>query len=114
MFNTFLNVTTYQCFGDNRIVDILKPRKDPANSKGFRSIALLSHTYKLFERLVLSRLGSFVDQHLIPELAGFGIGKSCTSQLWSLIQLIEDGYEEGSITGAAFVDLSAAYERSIT
>ena len=31
-----------------------------------------------------------------------------TSQLLNLTQLIEDGYEEGISTGAAFVDLSAA------
>ena len=48
-------------------------------------------------------------EHLIPEQAGFRPGKSCTSQLLNLTQLIEDWYEEGIITGAAFVDLSAAY-----
>ena len=32
-----------------RTVATLKPGKDPANSKSFRPIALLSHTYKLFE-----------------------------------------------------------------
>ena len=51
-----------------------------------------------------------MDEHLIPEPAGFRAGKSCTSQLLNLTQLIEDGYVEGLIIGAAFVDLSAAYE----
>ena len=51
-----------------------------------------------------------MDEHLIPEQAGFRPGKSCTSQLLNLTQFIEDGYEEGIITGAAFVDLSAAYD----
>ena len=36
--------------------------------------------------------------------------KACTSQLLNLTQHIEDGYQRGMITGAAFVDLSAAYE----
>ena len=45
-----------------------------------------------------------------PEQAGFRPGKSCTSQLLNLTQHIEDGYQRGMITGAAFVDLSAAYD----
>ena len=68
------------------------------------------HTYKLFERLILNRVAPFVDEHVIPEQAGFRPGKSCTGQLLNLTQFIEDGYEEGLITGAAFVDLSAAYD----
>ena len=60
------------------------------------------------ERLILNRVAPFVDEHLIPEHAGFRPGKSCTSQLLNIMQFIEDGYEEGIITGAAFVDLSAS------
>ena len=36
--------------------------------------------------------------------------KSCTSQLLNLTEHIEDGYEKRLITGAVFVDLSAAYD----
>ncbi|KAJ4931783.1 hypothetical protein JOQ06_011077, partial [Pogonophryne albipinna] len=41
---------------------------------------------------------------------GFRPGKSTTSQVLNLTQYIEDGYEEGMVTGAVFVDLSAAYD----
>ena len=51
-----------------------------------------------------------VEQHLIKEQAGFRTGKSCTSQLLNLTQHIEDGYQRGMITVAAFVDLSTAYD----
>ena len=51
-----------------------------------------------------------VDRHLIKEQVGFRPGKSCCSQLLNLTQHIEDGYQRGMITGAAFVDLSAAYD----
>ena len=49
--------------------------------------------YKLFERLILNHLAPFVEQHLIPKQAGFRPGKSCTSQLLNLAQLIEDGWD---------------------
>ena len=48
--------------------------------------------------------------NIIKEQAGFRSGKSCTRQLLNLTQHIEDGYEEGMITGTGFVDLFAAYD----
>ena len=91
------------------VVALFKPCKDPASPKRYRPIYQLCHTYKLFERLLLNRVAPFVDEHLIPEQAGVRPGKSCTTKLLNLAQFIDDGYEEGLITGAAFVDLSAAY-----
>ena len=89
---------------------LLKPGKDSSVAKSFRPISLLCHTYKLFERLILNRIAEHVDAKHIPEQAGFRPGKSCTSQLLNLTEHIEDGYEKRLITGAVFVDLSAAYE----
>ena len=88
----------------------LKPGKDSAIPKNFRPISLLCHIYKLYERLILNRVSLLLEQHLIKEQDGFRPGKSCTSQLLNLTQLIEDGYQRGMIIGAAFVDLSAAYD----
>ena len=51
------------------------------------------------------------EEHLIKEPAGFKPEKSCTSQLMNLTQHIEDGYQRGMVTGADFVDLSAACDR---
>jgi hypothetical protein len=94
----------------SHIIGLLKPGKDPSIPKSYRPISLLSHTYKLFERLLLNRLAPVVDEQLIPEQAGFRPGKSTTSQVLNLTQHIEDGFEEGLVTGVVFVDLSAAYD----
>ena len=51
-----------------------------------------------------------MEQQLIKEQASFRHGKSCTSQLLNITQHIEHGYQESMITGAAFVNLSAAYD----
>ena len=112
---TMLNI----CFMENKIptiwrqskiIAILKPGKDSSIPKNYQPISLLCHTYKLYERMILNRIASAIEQHLIKEQAGFRSGKACTSQLLNLTQHIEDGYEEGMITGTAFVDLSAAYD----
>ena len=92
------------------VTTLLKPGKDPVVPRSYRPIYLLSHTYKLFERLILNRIGLAVEEHVIPEQAGFGPGKSTTSQVLNLTQHIENGFEEGLVTGVVFVDLSAAYD----
>ena len=66
--------------------------------------------YKLYKHLILNRIAPSVDRQLIKEQAGFRPGKSCCSQLLNLTQHIKDGYQRGLITGAAFVDRSAAYK----
>ena len=60
--------------------------------------------------MILDRISPVVEQRLIMEQAEFRTGKSCTSQLLNLTQHIEDCYQRGMITGAAFVNLSAAYD----
>ena len=59
---------------------------------------------------MLNRVTPTVESHLVNEQAGIGPRKSCASQLVNLTQHIEDGYQNHMITGAAFVDLSAAYD----
>ena len=114
--HSMLNV----CFTENRIpkvwrqskiITILKTGKESAKPKSYRPISLLCHMFKLYERLILNRIAPSVDRHLIKEQAGFRPGMSCCNQLLNLTQHIEDGYQRGMITGATFVDLSAAYVR---
>ena len=87
----------------------MKPGKDSSIPKNYRPISLLCHRYKLYERMILNRIAPAIEQHIIKEQAGFRSWKSCTSQLLNLTQHIEDGYEEGMITGTAFVDLFSVY-----
>ena len=111
MLNTcFIENNIPKIWRQSKIIAILKPGKNSAIPKNYRPISLLCHTYKLYERLILNRVSPFLEQHLIKEQAGFRPGKSCTSQLLNLTQHIEDDYQRGMITGAAFVDLSAAYD----
>ena len=111
MVNTcFIENKIPKIWRQSKIIAILKPGKDSAIPKNYRPISLLCHTYKLYERLILDRVSPLLEQHLIKEQVGFRPGKSCTSQLLNLTQHIEDGYQRGMITGAAFVDLSAAYD----
>lgn len=52
-------------------------------------------------------LESAIDSHFTPQQAGFGVGKSCTFQVLSLIQHIEKEWlEERKVTGT-FRDMTS-------
>ena len=93
-----------------KVAAILKPGKDPNSKKSYRPISLLCILYKLYERMIMARISTPVEEHLTPDQAGFRPGRSCCDQLLNLTQLIENGYEEKKITGTVFVDLTAAYD----
>ncbi len=88
----------------------LKRGKEPTSPKSYRPISLLCVLYKHYECLILTRIQDTVEEHLSPDQAGFRTGRSCRSQVLNLTQYIEDGYETKAITGAVFVDLTAAYD----
>ena len=93
-----------------KVVALLKSGKDPTIKKSYRPISLLSILYKMYERMLLARIFPNVEEKLTPDQAGFRPGKSCCDQLLNLTQFIEDGFEKKMITGAVFVDLTAAYD----
>jgi hypothetical protein len=94
----------------SKVMAVLKPGKDPKDPKSYRPIALLSVTYKLFERVLLSRVGEKLDKCLPVEQAGFRKGRSCEEQVLGLNMHIEHGFEKNMKTAAVFLDLSAAYD----
>ena len=93
-----------------KVVALLKPNKDPESPRSYRPISLLCTLYKLYERLILTRISPTVDEQLSSDQAGFRPGRSCCGQVLNLTQYIEDGYENKMITGAVFVDLTTAYD----
>ena len=85
-----------------KVAAILKPGKDPNSKKSYRPISLLCILYKLYERMIMARISTPVEEHLTPDQAGFRPGRSCCGHLLNLTQLIENGYEEKKITGTVF------------
>lgn len=59
---------------------------------------------------ILNRINDVVDKSLISYQTSFIVGKLCTGQILNLTQNIENEYEKKLVTGAVFIDLSAAYD----
>ena len=50
-----------------KIIALLKPGKDLSDPKSFIPISLLSHLYKLLERLLLNRIQPLIEDQLVNE-----------------------------------------------
>lgn len=95
---------------ESKIIAILKPGKPSNEAKSYRPISLLCITYKLLERVILTRISPLLDCTLPPEQAGFRPGRDCCDQVLSITADIEKGYQENLKTGSVFIDLSSAYD----
>ena len=93
-----------------KVVAILKPGKDPNLPQSYRSISLLCFSYKLMERMILSRINPIVYPLLPDEQAGFRSGKSTCDQVAKLTQDIEHAFQNKQVCGAVFLDLTSAYD----
>ena len=71
--------------------------------------ALLSGTYKLFERLVLERIQDDVDSQLPVEQGGFRRNRGCNEQLLAFSTFVESGFHNHQKTSIAQLDLTTAY-----
>ena len=93
-----------------KVIAISKPGKDPSLAANYPPISLLSITYKLFERILLSRISPLAEDLLSSDQAGFRPQRSTCDQVSALSTYIENGFERNFKTGAVFLDLTAAYD----
>ncbi|KAK3565057.1 hypothetical protein QTP86_032482, partial [Hemibagrus guttatus] len=91
------------------LVPIFKNKGDVQSCSNFRGIKLMSHTMKLWERVVEARLRKAVE--ICEQQYGFMPRKSTTDAIFALRILMEkyrDGQRE---LHCVFVDLEKAYDR---
>jgi hypothetical protein len=78
--------------------------------ESYRPITLLSHVYKLFLRVVTTRLASRFDAFQSPEQAGFRKGYSTVSHIHTVQQVIHKSKEYNQPLCLAFVDCKKAFD----
>ena len=95
------------------IIPIPKPNKDKQHPKSYRPISLTSCASKIVERMVNTRLKHYLETHdlLDPHQCGFRRGRSTTDNIMRLITDIRTGFHRRQTTVAAFLDISAAFDR---
>ena len=92
-------------------VPLYKNKGDPADPGNFRGISIQEHVIKVFMKLLLSRISSTVDKHLLAMQAGFRVGRSATQQCAAINALQHIAHSRinfGLCCG--FIDFSKAFD----
>lgn len=93
-----------------KVIPIHKPNKINSLPNSYRPISLLSVISKIFEKLILSRLGEFSKDIINPEQFGFRNGHSTVHQLTRLVENISEGFNRKRNTGLVCLDLEKAFD----
>ena len=94
---------------DSVLITIFKNKGDVQSCSNYRGIKLISHTMKLWERIVEKRLRR--DLKFSHQQYGFKPGKCTTDALFALRVLMEKYREGQKELHCVFVDLEKAYDK---
>ena len=95
-----------------RVVFIVKPGKDPLFADNYRPISLLSTLGKLYEKLILLRMKTFIESHqlLPPVQFGFVAGHSTTQQLLRVVNYATQAIDERKYAVMVMLDVKRAFD----
>ena len=91
------------------IVSLYKGKGDIKKCGNYRGIKLMSHTMKLWERVIQARIR--MEVMIAQQQFGFMPGRSTTDALFCLRMLLEKWTEGKKAVHCAFIDLEKAYDR---
>lgn len=96
-----------------QVIMIQKPGKDPTETSSYRPISLLPILSKIFEKLLLKRLLTIIEErNLIPDHQfGFRQGHGTVEQVHRVVKKIRTALECKRYCSAAFLDISQAFDR---
>ena len=92
------------------LVPIFKNKGDIQECKNYRGIKLMSHTMKMWERVIEKRLRDEVT--ISDEQFGFMPGRNTTDAIFALRQLMEKYREGRQKIHCVFLALEKAYDKS--
>ena len=91
------------------MVPIYKGNGEVQECGNYRGIKLISHTMKIYERIIEGRLR--METTICEEQFGFMPGKSTVDAIFALRQTVEKYREKQKGLHLVFIDLEKAYDR---
>ena len=111
-FNRFLELGQYPDILKIARVTALHKGGDKVTLDNYRSISVLTHINKIFEKLIYERLNDFVTDYNILEKHQFGFrkGHSTSHGISHLHDTILESIEKKKVCAALFIDLKSAFD----
>jgi hypothetical protein len=110
LFNKFTSEEKVpESWCESQIILIFKKGKKNEITN-YRPISLISHIYKIFCKIILCRIDSYLDENQSLDQAGFRKGFSTTDHLLVVNQLVEKFEEFQKNLHIAFIDYSKAFD----
>eukprot|EP00973_Karenia_brevis_P000238 33040-Karenia_brevis.AAC.1 len=91
-------------------VSVLYKKGDPKIPDNYRPITLLPILYKLFVRVVHSRIKRKLDEAQVVDQAGFRSGYACDDHLQAVVLLIEKSFEFNVPVWICAIDFCKAFD----
>ena len=93
------------------VVPIWKKKGNKRDCSTYRGISLLSHTGKIYAKILEQRTRAKTDLLLSEAQFGFRKGRGCTDAIFALRQLCEKAVEHNQSLHLVFVDQEKAFDR---
>ncbi|XP_018359895.1 PREDICTED: uncharacterized protein LOC108759103 [Trachymyrmex cornetzi] len=110
LFNLCLQDATIYYRWNNAVMILLHKKSDKTNLENYRPISLLDHLYKLFTRIITTRMENKLDLYQPREQAEFCSNFRTNDHLQSLKVLIEKSVEYNRPLVSLFVDFQKAFD----
>jgi hypothetical protein len=83
---------------------------DKTDCNNYRGISLLSTSYKLLSKILLSRFGTYIEEIIGYHQRGFRRNRSTTDQMFCIRQILEKKWEYNETVHQLFIDFKKAYD----
>ena len=110
------NLCIYQSYFPNELktgcISPIFKKGDKNDIKNYRPICSLSPISKIFEKIIYTRMISFIDKNNIFSASQYGFRKNKSTEmaLMQFIDFIHNGLTKKENVGAIFMDLSKAFD----
>jgi hypothetical protein len=92
------------------IVVAIHKKGDKTDCSNYRGISLLSTSYKILSRILLSRLIPYADEIIRDHQCGFQRNRSKNDQIFCIRQILEKLWEYNGTVHQLFIDFKKAYD----
>ena len=106
------SITTSSFPDELKLAEVISAFKkdDPLDKENYRPISLLSHTSKIYEKILFNQINDYIEPYFSDLLTGFRRNHSTQHCLIKMLEKWKHLLDNGYNIGVLFMDLSKAFD----